>query len=98
MNGVNNSNEWKPLTRLEKRDCAEMIARNRSNQFFLTTHNPYFLAALAEKTPGVDLNIFICYRGGESGTQVRLLTRKEVSGLIEQGAAVFFNLKDYAKS
>lgn len=27
MNGVNNSNEWKPLTRLEKRDCAEMIAR-----------------------------------------------------------------------
>jgi len=77
---------------------AEIIARNRSNQFFLTTHNPYFLAALAEKTPGVDLNIFICYRGGESGTQVRLLTRKEVSGLIEQGAAVFFNLKDYAKS
>jgi len=32
MNGVNNSNEWKPLTRLEKRDRAEMIARNRSTK------------------------------------------------------------------
>ena len=26
MNGANNSNEWKPLTRIEKRDRAEIVA------------------------------------------------------------------------
>ena len=38
MNGANNSNEWKPLTRIEKRDRAEMIATNRDKiKCFLRT-------------------------------------------------------------
>ncbi len=32
-----------------------MIGADRSNQFFLTTHNPYFLTGIVEKTPAEDL-------------------------------------------
>jgi len=42
---------------------------NHSNQFFITTHNPYFLAGIAEKTRSTDLNILVCYRDDDSGTR-----------------------------
>jgi hypothetical protein len=70
----------------------EMIAEDTTNQFFLTTHNPYFLAALAEKTPASDLAIFVCYRDAEGGTQARLLDSEQVAEIIERGASVFFDL------
>jgi len=38
---------------------AERIALDVSNQFFLTTHNPYVLTSLIEKTAASDLAVFI---------------------------------------
>jgi hypothetical protein len=73
----------------------EMIAADSSNQFFLTTHNPYFLAALVEKTPASDLALFVCGREPENGTTARLLGPSEVEAVIEQGASVFFNLEEF---
>jgi hypothetical protein len=73
----------------------EMIAGDtKGNQFFLTTHNPYFLSALAEKTPADDLGLFVCYRGGDGTTQVKRLEPAAVATVIEQGPAVFFNLDE----
>lgn len=76
----------------------EMIARDQTNQFFLTTHNPYFLAAIVEKTPAKDLALFVCDRDPEQGTRVRSLTTEEIEQVIDQGASVFFNLNDYIKA
>lgn len=76
----------------------EMIATDPTNQFFLTTHNPYFLAGVVEKTPINDLALFVCSRDPEGGTAVKLLSPEEVSRVIEQGANVFFQLNEFVGS
>lgn len=73
----------------------EMIAGDASNQFFLTTHNPYFLTGVAEKTPADSLALFVCSRDSEGGTVVKLLTPEEVGRVIELGASAFFNLDEF---
>lgn len=75
----------------------EMIADDTSNQFFLTTHNPYFLAGLIGKTPADNLALFVCSRDRD-GTVARLLSTEEVMRVVEQGASVFFNLDDFSSS
>jgi hypothetical protein len=73
----------------------EMIGADRSNQFFLTTHNPYFLSGVVAKTPAEDLALFVCSRDSEGSTAAKLLSAEDVSRVIEQGASVFFNLNDF---
>ena len=73
----------------------EMIANDASNQLFLTTHNPYFLAGIVEKTPADRLAVFVCYRDPEGGTATQLLTPSDVSRVIEYGSSVFFNLDEF---
>lgn len=73
---------------------AERIAKYNSNQFFLTTHNPYFLLTLAEKTPEKDLRIFLTYFE-DYQTKVKLLSPKEVLDLRDEDASLFFNLEKY---
>ncbi len=76
----------------------EMIADDKSNQFFLTTHNPYFLSALVEKTPESEMALFVCGRDPEKGTTARLLSPPEVQAVIEQGASIFFNLEEFLEA
>lgn len=77
---------------------AEMIAADLTNQFFVTTHNPYLLSGLLEKTPTHDLALFVCYRDTEGSTVAKLLTPDEVSKVIEESANIFFNLDDFIAS
>jgi hypothetical protein len=76
----------------------EMIGGDESNQFFLTTHNPYFLAGVVGKTPTDKLALFVCSRDSDGGTTVKLLTPEEIGRVIEQGANVFFNLDEFLTS
>ena len=73
----------------------EMIADDTSNQFFLTTHNPYFLAGIIGKTPADKLALFVCHRDDDGATSARLLTPPDVSRVVEQGPDVFFNLDEF---
>lgn len=73
---------------------AERIAKYNSNQFFLTTHNPYFLLTLAEKTPEKDLKIFLTYFDAFQ-TKVRPLSTEEILDLREEESSLFFNLDKY---
>jgi hypothetical protein len=73
----------------------EMVAQDASNQFFITTHNPYFLAGVVQKTPAEQLGLFVCSRDPEGATQVKRLSPDEVSRVVEQGASVFFNLDEF---
>ena len=75
---------------------AERIALDKSNQYFITTHNPYFLLSLAEKTPARDLAIYITYLHGRE-TRAKLLSEDELADLMDLASAVFFNLDRFLK-
>ncbi len=72
---------------------AETIALDeRSNQFFLSTHNPYLLLPLLEKAGREDVAVFITYFEGYQ-TKVKLLSEKSMRELTE--IDVFSNLERF---
>jgi hypothetical protein len=77
------------------KSLGEMIGADQSNQLFLTTHNPYFLAGLMAKTRVEDLAVFVCYRDTEGATATKLLSAEALARMMELGASVFFNLDDF---
>jgi hypothetical protein len=71
---------------------AEQIAADdRGNTFFLTTHSPYLLGSLIEKTPREELAVVLCHME-DFETKARVLRQDEVQGLLDLGADAFFNL------
>jgi hypothetical protein len=70
----------------------DLIAADSGNQYFLTTHNPYFLSSLVEKTPTLDLGVFVCARGEDGATEVRPVPTDRLPVIVETGASIFFNL------
>ena len=73
------------------RDIAERIALDTDNQYFLVTHNPYFLSTIAEKTKPKDLAIFVTNLDNYQ-TQLTQLTPDHITDLLDLDAAVFLNL------
>jgi AAA15 family ATPase/GTPase len=72
---------------------AEIMALDKNNnQYFIATHNPYFLEPIVEKTPLQDLNIFITYFENYQ-TKLRLLDQAELSDLLN--IDIFSNLDKY---
>jgi AAA15 family ATPase/GTPase len=70
---------------------AEEIAFQKSNQFFITTHNPYMLGSLVEKTPTKELAVFICRKEGNE-TKAYQLNEKQILQVMDYDVDVFFNL------
>ncbi len=73
---------------------AERIALDEANQYFVSTHNPYFLLSVLAKTPKDDIGIFITYLE-DYQTKVRSLTENEMSEILDLDASVFFNLNRF---
>jgi AAA15 family ATPase/GTPase len=67
----------------------ERIALDKTNQFFIATHNPYLLSAIIEKSNKEDIQVFITYFK-DFQTRVKPLTPDQFSELME--ADPFFNL------
>ena len=71
---------------------AEQIAADdHGNTFFLTTHSPYLLGSLIEKTPKEELAVVLCHMENFE-TKARVLSQDEVQELLDLGADAFFNL------
>ena len=70
---------------------AERVALDERNQYFITTHNPYFLLSLVERTPVRELAVYITYLRGYE-TKVKLLSEEELGELLDMTSDVFFNL------
>ncbi len=71
---------------------AEQIAADdHGNTFFLTTHSPYLLGSLIEKTPKEELAVVLCHMENFE-TKARVLSQNEVQDLLDLGADAFFNL------
>ena len=77
------------------KELGRLIAEDQQNQFFLTTHNPYILSELVEKTPTQDLAIFVCRRRAEHGTELHMLDDSQVKQIIDWGSDTFFNLTQF---
>ena len=74
------------------RFLAEQIALDdRGNQYFISTHNPYFLLSIIEKSR-MDASVFITYLE-EGETKVKQFTGKKLEKLLEYDVDVFFNLE-----
>ncbi|MBI4336280.1 MAG: AAA family ATPase [Chloroflexi bacterium] len=74
---------------------AELIALDQNqNQYFIATHNPYFLLPLLEKTAKSELAVHIVYFENYE-TKVKVLTEQELSELGELD--VFSNLERYVE-
>lgn len=67
----------------------ERIAFDDSNQYFISTHNPYLLLAIMEKTKKEDLNVCITYLK-EYQTKIKQLKEDEMVQLMDSDP--FFNL------
>ncbi|HEX2968978.1 MAG TPA: AAA family ATPase [Bacteroidales bacterium] len=69
---------------------AERIALDKTNQFFITTHNPYLLLSLIEKSNQDDLNVCIVQMKRHL-THVTSLKNEQISELLDLNSDVFFN-------
>ena len=78
---------YPPYTKI----LAEKMAQDdRGNQFFLTTHSPYMLTSLIEKTPMEDLNVVLC-RMENFETKTYVMTDAQKVQLMEWGMNAFYN-------
>jgi len=77
---------------------AEKIAMDRKgNQYFITTHNPYFLFPVLEQSRRDDININVVYYE-DNQTKVRTLAQKELESLMELEKDVFFSVDELIRS
>ena len=73
---------------------AERIAMDESNQYFMTTHNPYFLMSILGKTPKKQLACFVVdMRNYE--TVVKKLTQRQIEEILDETEDAFFSVDKY---
>ena len=70
----------------------EKIALDKSNQYFIATHNPYLLLSIIEKAKKDSVNVFITYFK-DYQTKVKCLTEEQLSELMNYDP--FFNLNSF---
>lgn len=75
------------------KEIGEMIALNSSNQFFVTTHNPYLLRSIISKTPAHELKVFVTSLK-DYQTKCRPLSSKELTEVLDLDMDYFFNLPE----
>lgn len=69
---------------------AESIALDATNQFFITTHNPYLLLNLIEKSKTADINVCIAEMK-DYQTKLHVLNEEQVTKVLDFNSDVFFN-------
>ncbi len=71
---------------------AERIALESEKQFFITTHNPYFLQSLIEKTPTTDIFVNVVSMDDRYETKISTLSMSGVEEAMHLGSDIFLNL------
>ena len=79
------------------KSLAERIAAEKSNQYFIATHSPYLLQTLIENLPDDELAVYITYLDNFE-TKVKLLSRSQLSRVLDEGIDIFFNLDKFVNS
>jgi AAA15 family ATPase/GTPase len=74
----------------------EKIALDNSNQYFVVTHNPFFLLSVLDKAPESDIAIFIAEYEDYS-TKLKEVQSSELPQILELDSDVFLNLNKFGK-
>jgi hypothetical protein len=76
------------------KNLAERIALDTNkNQYFIATHNPYFLTSILEKTPKDEIAIFLTYIDHHQ-TKVKILSEEGMKKILRMDTDVFFNIEN----
>lgn len=76
---------------------AETIALdNQNNQYFISTHDPYFLLSLLEKSPKDEIKVLITYFKNYQ-TEVLALSENDLVDLLDMGADLFFSIERFVE-
>jgi AAA15 family ATPase/GTPase len=70
----------------------ETIALDEANQYFITTHNPYLLLSLIEKTPIDDINVIVTTMK-QYETKIITLNSDQIEEVLDLNSDAFFNLE-----
>ena len=74
---------------------AEKIAlEENNNQYFISTHNPYFLLSLLEKVPSNKINVFVTYFE-DYKTKLKLLSKPQLQEIMDLELDMFFNIESF---
>jgi predicted ATPase len=76
---------------------AESIALDESNQYFISTHNPYILGSIVGKTPVKDLAVFVTTMEGYR-TCVKRVPDDKLPLILDYGQDAFVNLDKLVES
>jgi AAA15 family ATPase/GTPase len=72
----------------------DKIARDKDNQYFITTHSPYMLNAIIENSEMNDCSVFVVdYKNHE--TIIKKLSMEQMQYMISNGLSSFFNLDKF---
>ena len=69
----------------------ERMALDETNQFFITTHNPYLLRNLIEKSTACNINVCVTVMKNYE-TVLTVLTHEQISAMLDLDSDLFFNL------
>jgi hypothetical protein len=72
------------------KELAETIADDR-NQYFISTHNPFMISSLIEKTNRAELAVYRTYMSGDQ-TTAHLCSQDNIEELVDMGSSALFNL------
>lgn len=76
-------------------ELGHKICDSKSNQFFITTHNPYLLLTILENSPD-DVSLFIIdYHKHQ--TRAQKLSKEDIRELLNYGTDIFLNLEDFIR-
>ncbi len=73
---------------------AERIALDKNNQYFISTHSPYTLLPLVEKTPLKELTVNIVYMENYE-TRAYQLGEEEISELLDYEMDALLNIDSW---
>jgi hypothetical protein len=76
---------------------AESIALDDTNQFFITTHNPYLLGSLIQKSKLKDINIVVV-RMKDYKTEAFPIKSEQIKDMLSEGGDVFFDLSKFIEN
>ena len=71
-----------------------VVLDNSNNQYFISTHNPYFVLSILEKTPIEQLAVFITYLENFQ-TKINELSEEQKEEILEGKVDVFFNIERF---
>lgn len=75
------------------KELAESIALD-NNQYFISTHNPYFLLSILEKASKDEVSVFITYMKDHQ-TRVKSLSSNDIKEIMDYGIDIFFNIERF---